>query len=292
MFTGDRSGEHTGPYCAGFASRPTSVSRHSLLLIDAWVTSAVNCAPPGNRPTTEERDNCRSWLDQELDALDRLRVVVCLGAFAWAAAHTLFSDRGVAVPRPRPRFAHLAVSETSGPTLIGSYHPSQQNTFTGRLTEGMLAGSSPPPKVLVDEGEQLAIGIGNRRRATRPRGEGRNELHLGYAPGANTIRLPRPLDPVLPLDPTTQRRVTGGLTGSARQRADHGAAAFAALPMPVEKDEGWRYVDLALDLAGFGIAEAPGAAMPSSDLEGAVAGITGGGERRQPHRGAAGKGSR
>ncbi|HEX9978889.1 MAG TPA: Fe-S cluster assembly protein SufD [Acidimicrobiia bacterium] len=79
---------------------------------------------------------------------------------------------------------------------------------------------------------------------------------------------------MLPLDPTTQQRVTGDLTGSARQRADRGAAAFAALPMPVEKDEGWRYVDLALDLADFGVAETPGSAMASSDLEGAVAGVT------------------
>ncbi len=141
MFTGDRSGDwlYRALHRAGFASQPTSTAPgDGLRLADAWVTSPVKCAPPANKPTPAERDNCRPWFEQELDALDRLRVIVCLGSFAWASAHSVLAGRGVAVPRPRPRFAHLAVSPTSGPTLIGSYHPSQQNTFTGRLTEEMF----------------------------------------------------------------------------------------------------------------------------------------------------------
>ncbi|HEX9978890.1 MAG TPA: uracil-DNA glycosylase [Acidimicrobiia bacterium] len=140
MFTGDRSGEwlYRAMHRAGFANRPTSLSRDDgLRLIDARVTSAVKCAPPANRPTTSERDNCRSWLEQELDALDRLRVVVCLGSFAWTSVQAVLADR-VILPRPRPSFRHLAIGETSGPIMIGSYHPSQQNTFTGRLTEAMF----------------------------------------------------------------------------------------------------------------------------------------------------------
>jgi len=141
MFTGDRSGDwlYRALHRAGFASQATSISRDDgLRLTDAWVTSPVKCAPPANKPTPVERDRCRPWLEQELDELDRLRVVVCLGSFAWASAHAVLADRGIGVPRPRPRFAHLAESRTSGPTLIGSYHPSQQNTFTRRLMEEMF----------------------------------------------------------------------------------------------------------------------------------------------------------
>jgi uracil-DNA glycosylase family 4 len=141
MFTGDRSGDwlYRALHRAGFASQPTSTSRDDgLRLTDAWVTSPVKCAPPANKPRPAERDHCRPWFVQELDALGRLRVIVCLGSFAWGVAHGVLADRGVEVLRPRPRFGHLAESETSGPTLIGSYHPSQQNTFTGRLTEEMF----------------------------------------------------------------------------------------------------------------------------------------------------------
>lgn len=141
MFTGDRSGDwlYRALHRAGFANQPTSEHRDDgLRLRDAWVTSPVKCAPPANRPTTEERDNCRSWLESELESLERLEVIVCLGGFAWDSAHAALADRGAVVARPRPRFGHLAISETSEQVLIGSYHPSQQNTFTGRLTEGML----------------------------------------------------------------------------------------------------------------------------------------------------------
>lgn len=141
MFTGDRSGDwlYRALHRAGFASQPTSVDRvDGLVLEDAWVTAPVRCAPPDNKPTTTERDNCVPWLEAELEMLDRARVLVCLGGFAWNVVHRLLSAAGVSVPRPRPKFGHGVVSETPGLLLIGSYHPSQQNTFTGRLTEEMF----------------------------------------------------------------------------------------------------------------------------------------------------------
>ena len=141
MFTGDRSGDwlYRALHRAGFASQPSSVDRaDGLVLHDAWVTAPVRCAPPDNKPTTTERDNCVPWLEAELELLDRARVLVCLGGFAWGVMHRLLAAAGVAVPRPRPSFGHGVVSETPGLLLIGSYHPSQQNTFTGRLTEEML----------------------------------------------------------------------------------------------------------------------------------------------------------
>ena len=158
MFTGDRSGDwlYRALYRAGFADRETSVHRHDgLALIDAWVTAPVKCCPPQNRPTPAERDACRPWLERELDLLDRVRVIVCLGAFAWAGAHSLLADRGVAVPRPRPRFGHGSTSATGGPLILGSYHPSQQNTFTGRLTEEMFDAVFAEARRLLDEGGDL-----------------------------------------------------------------------------------------------------------------------------------------
>jgi len=141
MFTGDRSGDwlYRALHRAGFASQPTSVDRDDgLVLKDAWVTAPVRCAPPANKPTTTERDRCVPWLEAELEMLDRARVLVCLGGFAWGVVHRLLSAAGVPVSRPRPTFGHGVVSETPGLLLIGSYHPSQQNTFTGRLTEEMF----------------------------------------------------------------------------------------------------------------------------------------------------------
>ncbi len=144
IFTGDRSGDwlFAALWRAGLANQPHSVSSDDgLTLSDCWVTAAVRCAPPANKPTPQERDNCLPWLVAELDLLDRARVIVCLGAFAWDAAL-----RTLASPRPWRRFSHgteasLAGLDSceSGPvTLLGSYHVSQQNTFTGRLTEPML----------------------------------------------------------------------------------------------------------------------------------------------------------
>jgi len=141
MFTGDRSGDwlFRALHRAGLASQPESVARDDgLTLRNVWITAPVRCAPPGNKPTTVERDLCSPWLEREFDLLDRVEVVVCLGGFAWSVVHRLLAARGIEVLRPRPRFGHGVVSPTGGPTVIGSYHVSQQNTFTGRLTEEML----------------------------------------------------------------------------------------------------------------------------------------------------------
>lgn len=136
MFTGDRSGDwlFRAMHRAGLANQPESLHREDgLELRGAWVASAVRCAPPDNKPLPAERDNCRTFLQRELALLTELRVVVCLGAFAHEAACTEFGLR------PRPKFGHLAETlAPNGLTLLCSFHPSQQNTFTGRLTEPML----------------------------------------------------------------------------------------------------------------------------------------------------------
>ncbi|MEQ1700218.1 MAG: uracil-DNA glycosylase [Ilumatobacteraceae bacterium] len=136
VFTGDRSGDwlYRAMHRAGFANQPTSVHiRDGLKLKGAWVAAAVKCAPPDNKPLPEERDACRPFLQREMALLTKVKVVVCLGGFAYEAA---CSEFGV---RPRPKFGHGAEAPTpSGLTLLCSYHPSQQNTFTGRLTEPML----------------------------------------------------------------------------------------------------------------------------------------------------------
>jgi uracil-DNA glycosylase family 4 len=136
IFTGDRSGDFlfAGLYRAGIANQPESIRLgDGLELRDCFMTAAVRCAPPANKPLPSERDNCADWLVQEVALLANLRVVLCLGAFAWDAALRL---RGA--PRPRPRFGHGA--EVPGPpwTMLGCFHPSQQNTFTGKLTPAML----------------------------------------------------------------------------------------------------------------------------------------------------------
>ncbi len=136
IFTGDRSGDwlFAALWRAGFANQPISISRDDgLRLSGAWVTAAVRCAPPGNRPTPAERDNCLPWFARELSLLPETRVLVCLGGFAWDAAL-----RVLQAPRPRPKFGHGVEAQAGGLTLLGCYHPSQQNTFTGRLTEPMI----------------------------------------------------------------------------------------------------------------------------------------------------------
>lgn len=145
MFTGDRSGDwlFASLHRTGFANQPTSTHLgDGLRLTDCWVTSPVKCAPPQNRPTTTERDRCRTWFDQEVAALPT-RVVVALGGFGWSVVLAAF---GWDTPR-KPSFGHGAETELPagdllphGATLVGSYHVSQQNTFTGRLTEDMLDG--------------------------------------------------------------------------------------------------------------------------------------------------------
>ncbi len=141
VFTGDRSGDwlFAALHRAGMANQPTSRSRgDGLRLTGCWVCAAVRCAPPANKPTPAERDNCLPYTARELDLLGHVRVVVCLGAFAWDAALRVMRLRGLAVPRPRPRFGHGAEAEVGDLALIGCYHPSQQNTFTGKLTEPMI----------------------------------------------------------------------------------------------------------------------------------------------------------
>ena len=136
MFTGDRSGEwlYRALHRAGYANRPDSVRRgDGLTLTGAWITAPVKCAPPANKPAPDERDRCRPFLRREMDALANLRVIVALGAFAYQA---MARELGL---RPRPRFGHGAEAELDdGRTLLCSFHVSQQNTFTGRLTAEML----------------------------------------------------------------------------------------------------------------------------------------------------------
>ncbi len=141
IFTGDRSGDwlFAALWRAGFANQPQSVARDDgLSLRGCYVTAAVRCAPPANRPLPSERDNCLGYLVRELQLLGSVRVIVCLGGFAWDAAFRALGRLGVEAPRPRPRFAHGASVRVDRFALLGCYHPSQQNTFTGRLTEGML----------------------------------------------------------------------------------------------------------------------------------------------------------
>ena len=145
VFTGDRSGDWivAALHRAGYASGPTSVhAGDGLVLTGARMVPAVRCAPPDNAPTPGERDTCAPWLDRELDLLADARVVLALGRFAWDAGLAAARRRGWAVPRPRPAFGHGAQVDLATPAgtvhLLASYHVSQQNTFTGRLTEPML----------------------------------------------------------------------------------------------------------------------------------------------------------
>jgi uracil-DNA glycosylase family 4 len=142
IFTGDRSGDFlfASLFRTGYANQPTSVSRDDgLQLRDAWITAAVRCAPPANRPTTQERDTCLPWSVRELELLSEVRVVVCLGSFAWdAALRVIARARNEPMPRPRPRFGHGAEASLAALVLLGCFHPSQQNTFTGKLTAPMI----------------------------------------------------------------------------------------------------------------------------------------------------------
>ena len=141
VFTGDRSGDFLfgALHRMGLANQAESRRRgDGLELRDAFLTAIVRCAPPANRPSAEERVECQPWLEAELDLLPRARVVVALGGEAWRQLLRVFRERGLAVPRPAPRFGHGVEADVGEWTLLGAYHPSQQNTFTGRLTPEML----------------------------------------------------------------------------------------------------------------------------------------------------------
>jgi uracil-DNA glycosylase family 4 len=157
VFTGDASGDFlwVAMHEVGLADRSVGRRRDDgLTLLDTRVAAAVRCAPPANKPTIEERENCAPYLVRELRALTEVRVVVALGQYAWDAALRTFAALGTPVSRPKPRFGHGAQVTVGGWTLLGSYHPSQQNTFTGVLTPGMLRDvlarartlSSTPPR--------------------------------------------------------------------------------------------------------------------------------------------------
>jgi len=189
MFTGDRSGDflYAVLHSLGLASQPTSTHRDDgLELRGVRVTAPVRCAPPANRPTPEERDTCRPWLVEELRLLrPALRSVVVLGAFGWQATLPALSAAGWAVPRPRPAFGHgvritLRAADGGGPLhLFGCYHVSQQNTFTGRLTQAMLrdvlaaasqAAGLPQPGGMARQetpGGQARRGEASRKRPVR-----------------------------------------------------------------------------------------------------------------------------
>jgi len=141
MFTGDRSGDwlYRALHRAGFASRPEATGRDDgLELHDAWITASVRCAPPANKPTPSERKRCRPFLEREMELLPRVRVMVALGGYAFSHVLRILRDRGLDVPVPAPAFGHGEEVSIADGTLIASYHPSQQNTFTGTLTEEMF----------------------------------------------------------------------------------------------------------------------------------------------------------
>jgi uracil-DNA glycosylase family 4 len=153
MFTGDRSGDwlYAAMHRAGLANQPTSVdASDGLRLSGAYVSAVVRCAPPDNKPAPAERDECVPYLSRELALLERVRVVVCLGSFAWDGALRALRAGGHETPRPKPKFGHLAEARVGSYALLGSFHPSQQNTFTGKLTVEMLDAVFTRAKELAD----------------------------------------------------------------------------------------------------------------------------------------------
>jgi len=169
MFTGDRSGDflYAALHRAGFANQPTSVRRDDgLALRDAFITAPCRCAPPANKPMPDELIRCSAWLDREVSLLPGVRVVLALGSIGWGAALAHFARRGLAVPRPRPRFGHGAEAILpGGPVLLGCYHVSQQNTNTGKLTPQMIDAVLLRVKQLI---ARVAISAGEHRVSTRP----------------------------------------------------------------------------------------------------------------------------
>jgi uracil-DNA glycosylase family 4 len=174
IFTGDRSGDwlFASLHRVGLAAIATSEHAHDgQRLAGTRLVAAVRCAPPQNRPTPEERDTCAPWLGAELELVrPTLRVIVALGGFAWDATLAALVRAGAQLPRPRPRFGHGARADIGDLAVLGCYHPSQQNTFTGRLTEAMLDD-------VLGRAADLA-GLGNR-----PRGQARDPHPDNRAPG-------------------------------------------------------------------------------------------------------------
>jgi uracil-DNA glycosylase len=141
VFTGDASGDFlwAALHAVGLSNRAESRrANDGLELTDAYIAAAVRCAPPANKPTPDERATCAPYLVRELAIVDRVRVLVALGAYAWDACLRTVAALGDAVPSPKPRFGHGAETHIGSYTIVGTYHPSQQNTFTGKLTRPML----------------------------------------------------------------------------------------------------------------------------------------------------------
>lgn len=141
-FTGDPSGSflYAALHRAGYCNQPTSVARDDgLVLRDLWISAALRCAPPANRPTPRQLQNCSRWLDADWERLPRVRVILALGSIGFDAALALCARHGLAVPTPRPRFAHGRTLDLGARRVIACYHVSPHNTYTGRLTPGMFA---------------------------------------------------------------------------------------------------------------------------------------------------------
>jgi uracil-DNA glycosylase family 4 len=161
IFTGDRSGDwlFAALYRTRYANQPESVDRDDgLRLTDAYVAAVNRCAPPANRPTPAERDNCLPYLVREIALLPRLRVILALGSYAWDGALLALRAAGAELPRPRPRFGHAAEAVIGGRVLLGSFHPSQQNTFTGKLTEAMTDSVLVRARELSEAGGRVGCG--------------------------------------------------------------------------------------------------------------------------------------
>jgi uracil-DNA glycosylase family 4 len=172
IFTGDRSGDwlFAALFRAGFANQPTSTHRDDgLKLRDCYVTACVRCAPPGNKPNPKERDNCQRYLLEEFCLLRRLQVIVCLGGYAWDGVVRALARLDMR-PATRQRFGHGAEALVGAYTLLGCYHPSQQNTFTGRLTEKMIDSVMQRARSLVD---RSAKGRKNEETGHAGKGAGR-----------------------------------------------------------------------------------------------------------------------
>jgi uracil-DNA glycosylase family 4 len=157
VFTGDASGDFlfAALHAVGLANRPASIrADDGLTLFDTYIAAAVRCAPPANKPTIEERDTCASWLARELGLLATVGVIVALGSFGWDAALRVLAGQGHVV-RPKPRFGHGAEASVGPYRLVGTYHPSQQNTFTGVLTQPMLQAVLLRARELADDADRV-----------------------------------------------------------------------------------------------------------------------------------------